>query len=100
PRGRSLRGPGSPPPPGRGSSAAPARGRSWARPGLWRPAPCRLAGGSPLQPPAPSVQPFEAPHEEVEPETDEADQDHARDHQVVAPAGVPRIDDQVAQPRV
>ena len=42
-------------------------------------------------------EPFEQAHHAVEQQADQADDDHAGDHQVVAVAGVARVDDQVAE---
>ena len=50
--------------------------------------------------PAHRLQPLEPPHRDVEQQADEADQHHARDDQVVALAGVARVDDQEAEARV
>src|SRR5208282_1491531 len=50
--------------------------------------------------PPDELQRFEQAHHPVEHQTDYTDDDHAADHQVVAIAGVARIDDQVAQTRV
>ena len=49
--------------------------------------------------PAHRGQAVEAPDREVEQQSDDADQHHARDHQVVAVAGVAGVDDQEAQAR-
>src|SRR6185295_4166997 len=47
--------------------------------------------------PAHLVQPLEPPHGAVEQEPDDADDEHAGHHEIVAVARVPRVDDQVAE---
>src|SRR5262245_5293539 len=42
---------------------------------------------------------FQQPHQTVEQQPDDSDDDHASDHQVIAIAGVARVHDQVAEPR-
>src|SRR6185369_15640253 len=42
---------------------------------------------------------FEKPHHSIEQKADQADDDHRRDHQIVAVAGVARVDDQEAETR-
>src|SRR5690349_17373094 len=46
------------------------------------------------------LEPLEEAHDPVEHEADHADDDHAGDHEIVAVAGVARIHDEVAEPRV
>src|SRR5436190_9841851 len=48
-------------------------------------------------PPADRLEAFEEPHDAVEQQPDQADDDHARDDEVVAVSGVPRVDDEIAE---
>src|SRR5262249_21180361 len=45
------------------------------------------------------LEPLEKPHDAVEREPDQADDDHPRDDEVVAVSGVARVDDHEAEPR-
>src|SRR4029079_2824704 len=49
-------------------------------------------------PPADGLEAFQEAHDAVEHEPDQADDDHARDDQVVSVPGVPRVDDEIAEP--
>ena len=46
------------------------------------------------------VEPLETTHHQVEGQTNQANDDHAGDHQIITLAGVAGVDDQVAQARV
>src|SRR3954468_4644008 len=45
------------------------------------------------------LHPLEHAHDAVERQTDEPDDDHAGDHEVITVAGVARIDDEIAETR-
>src|SRR6266852_4066505 len=49
------------------------------------------------EPPAHGLPALHPPYADIETQSDQPDEQHARHHQVVAFAGVARIDDQVAQ---
>src|SRR5438874_9977478 len=52
------------------------------------------------EPPADLLQGLQPPHEEVQQQADRADDDHARDHEVIPHTGIARIDDEIAESRV
>src|SRR4051812_28696650 len=68
-----------------------------------------LSAGNPLRTPCSEIlvgiapphdlHALEHPHDAVQGETDEPDDDHAGDHEVVPVACVARVDDEVTQPR-
>src|SRR5262245_8787824 len=53
-----------------------------------------LAGIAPLH----GLQPFQQPHQAIEEQTDHPDDDHGGDHEIIAVAGIARIDDEITKP--
>src|SRR5262247_2210778 len=53
-----------------------------------------LAGIAPLH----GLQPFQQPHQAIEEQPDQTDDDHGGDHEIIAVAGVARIDDEITEP--
>src|SRR6478736_8410968 len=60
----------------------------------------RMSGSALSIAPAHFVEFFQPPHQQIENQTDASDQRHARDDEVVAFAGVARVDDEIAEPGV